>query len=253
MSELRLTAAGMTHLGRVREVNEDCIGIAGWMRARSMRAPTSFSCLVDEPTLCVIADGMGGHVGGEVASALAVREMLSAVHTIERLSDIAEIIGTVNLKLFETVRNRPELSGMGATIVGAVVACEEVCLFNLGDCRAYVQEGPYLQLCSQDDTRLFQEGISSGRTGTRGHGVTQCLGGSSNVIAISPHLSIRAIDSELRVLLCSDGLTDMLDQDTIEGCLAKETVLTVQNLVKAAIDAGGTDNISVCYLELSVC
>ena len=249
---LILTAAGMTHLGRVRANNEDCIGIGGWMRGRSMTMPVTLSMFIDEPTLCVVADGMGGHACGEVASALAVRELMRSVQLMASFQEVGDIVNDANARIFEAAALSPQLSGMGATVVGAVFDGSIACIFNVGDCRAYIQKGPYLQLVSEDDTLAFQAGNPSSRTGTQGHGVIQCLGGSPALTAISPHVVVREFVGPTRIILCSDGLTDMLDQDGIEACLDNNAAITVTRLLEAALAEGGSDNISVLCLDLAL-
>jgi PPM family protein phosphatase len=90
----------------------------------------------------------------------------------------------------------------------------------------------------------------STRTGLTSHVVTQCLGGTSTFTEITPHIASRPLVSGSIFLLCSDGLTDMLDQDEIEDCIDQEIEIFVDKLFKKALASGGHDNVSICVLKL---
>jgi PPM family protein phosphatase len=246
----RLRATALTHAGSVRPHNEDCIGINEWIRGEPMASPITIECRIDEPRLCVVADGMGGHAGGEIASQIAVRELAQTARAFGHAADIGEALAQANRRLYEVMASAPQLRGMGATIVGLTAIGTELCLFNLGDSRGYVRSGSYLRLLSIDDTPYFGSEEHGGRTGRHGHGITQSLGGLPVFQEVHPHLLPLPIRRGERYLLCSDGLTDMLDQDRIETCLDSDPAVAAQKLLDAALAEGGLDNISLIIIDL---
>ena len=249
VASLRMRAVAMTHQGKVRDQNEDCVGIAGWVRSEPMRSPIMIECTLDEPRLCIVADGLGGHSGGEFASMLVVRELSETLAELASDAEIATALDRVNRRVFDVMEASPNLAGMGTTVVGLVTLDDRVCLFNIGDSRGYIQSGKYLRLLSTDDTAGSAVTDPGERTGQRGHRITQCIGGLSAYSAVMPHIALAPLRAGDRFLLCSDGLTDMLDQDGIEDRLSTDPFETVEQLVSAALLAGGEDNISVVVVD----
>ena len=248
-TQLRMRISAMTHLGKVRPHNEDCIGIADWVRSASMSSVVTIECLTDEPRLCVVADGLGGHAGGEIASTMVVRDLLQAVHGFNAEESVSATLSSVNKRLYDAMDASLEFLGMGATVVGFAIWETGACLFNVGDSRGYIRSGNYLRLLTIDDTSAFGSTDMSERTGQHGHRITQSLGGLPSFAPIEPHLASLSIQAGDRYLLCSDGLTDMLDQDMIERCLEESGGASVLRLVSAALSEGGEDNISVMIID----
>lgn len=145
-----------------------------------MASPIVIECFTDEPRLCVIADGLGGHTGGEVASALAVRELFAAVSGFSGPESIAAALQAINKRLYEVMQTSPQLRGMGTTLVGLAAFGSNLCLFNVGDSRAYVSIGDYLRLLSIDDSVGAAMSDTSACTGLHTHGILQSLGGLSS-------------------------------------------------------------------------
>ena len=245
----RIRVAAMTHQGHVRPYNEDCIGLADWNRAKPMQSPILIEFLVDEPRICVVADGLGGHSGGEVASILTVRELAAGAAGFTDQNSVSDVLHRVNKRLYDIMTASTQYSGMGATVVGLAMVDTDVFLFNVGDSRGYVRAGNFLRLLSRDDSVAGAMIESSERTGQVNHNITQSLGGMSSFQTIDPFLVKRSLTQGERYLLCSDGLTDMLDLDAIENCLADDPKKTVSNLVGSALAAGGADNISVMIID----
>jgi len=248
---MRMRVGALTHAGRVRDHNEDCMGICEWVRARPMESPVIIDCALDEPRICVIADGVGGHAGGETASSMTVRGLISAVAQMAGDEDVGVAIARVNDRIFQAMKTTPDLVGMGSTVVGVVTFCGELCLFNVGDSRGYLRVGNFLRLLTTDDTSRFSASDVSERTGQQDHSITQALGGRTSFTEIAPHLLHRPIEPGDRYLLCSDGLTDMLDLDAIEACLVDDVEESTTRLVEAALAAGGADNLSVMIIDFT--
>jgi PPM family protein phosphatase len=242
-----MRATARTHQGKVRPHNEDCVAVDAWVRWDTMPSAFSFECRLDEPRLSVVADGLGGHAGGEVASRLVARHLAEAASRLKSAEEVEAALNEANKRLFEAMESAPQLRGMGATVVGLLAFGSRAWLFNVGDSRGYVGASSYLRLLSIDDSTSFR--ATDERTSQRGNSITQSLGGTVSFTEIKPHIVARGLEPGDRYLLCSDGLTDMLDQDAIERCLTPDPWDSVEQLVSAALAAGGEDNISVVILD----
>jgi serine/threonine protein phosphatase PrpC len=244
-----MRAATMTHVGKVRPHNEDCVGLAGWLRSEPMTSALSLECRLDEPRLCLVSDGLGGHAGGEIASAMVTLGLAEAAPKLLSGEDVVTALSEVNKVLYDEMDKRPGLWGMGATVVGLLVVGSKAWLFNVGDSRGYLRIGPRLRLLTIDDNTAFGKIDVSERTSHPGASITQSLGGMPEWTPIEPHVVPREIEPGDRYLLCSDGLTDMLDLDGIERRLTDDARVSVEQLVSAALEAGGEDNVSVMILD----
>ena len=223
--------SAFTHRGRVRADNEDTIVIGDWLSPPEMDAPRALRQPL--PLVCAVADGMGGHRGGEVASRTAAQaltaaggELTSAEHTRARLLQI-------DAALNDMMRADAALRGMGTTIAGLVLA-DPLVWFNIGDSRLY----------RFSDGRLEQVSIDDTPPGPRSGLLTQSLGGGLPAPPV-PHVGEIALAPPARFLLCSDGLTDMLDDDDIAACLMLADTDAVVELFEMAMRAGGMDNVSI--------
>jgi PPM family protein phosphatase len=248
---LLLRATAITHRGRVRPHNEDCIGVCEWARRIPMTSPFVAECLIDEPRLCVVADGLGGHAGGEMASFLSVGRLIRATSDLRSAEAVITALREANKYLYGTMDEHPELRSMGATAVGLAAAGtgNRAWLFNVGDSRGYVYTGGRLSLLSTDDT-TEPRSLPEERTGQRQHSITQCLGGQLFFDDIQPHIVTRTLVPGDRYLLCSDGLTDMLDMAGIQRCLQADARASVEKLLAAALAEGGLDNVSIILVDI---
>jgi serine/threonine protein phosphatase PrpC len=248
----RVRVAFATHRGRVRATHEDCIGVLDWATARESLTATVLEFDVTEPCMCIVADGLGGHESGEVASRLSVRHLLASSNSIRNAEGLADAIRAANRHLYEVMASAPAYSGMGATIAGLLILEREVLVFNVGDCRAYgVVPGPFLRLLSTDDVPERSDYDSDARTGMMGHRVTQCLGGSHTFKEVAPHVVSHSVITAAQFLLCSDGVTDMLDSEGIETLIESVLSNSAINILKSSLEAGGIDNISIQCVEIS--
>ena len=252
---LPLDVASLSHPGMVRTHNEDSIfanGAAG---------------------LAVLADGMGGYNAGEVASGIAVdvitsgllpelesgRE-LSKVDVQSGLTHAALLlqqqIAAANKGIYEAAQTRPECAGMGTTIVAAVFHGARVSIGHIGDSRCYRLRGEKFEQLTHDHS-LLQEQIDSGQLtpeqakySLNKNLVTRALGIEAIVPADITEYRIEANDI---YLLCSDGLTDMVDTEVIHNIVdEKRTALpeAAAELVELANQNGGRDNISVILTRI---
>jgi protein phosphatase len=214
-------------IGQVREGNED-------------------SFLVLAP-LYVVADGMGGHRGGEVASSLALQ-------TLQRLSEaregtLAEQVIEANRAVFERSQEDRSVAGMGTTLTAALVDGDRVHLAHVGDSRAYLFRGGELSMLTEDHTlvhRMVVDGeITEAEAETHPHRsiLTRALGVDASVQVDEG--DVRSIAGD-RILLCSDGLTAMVPDGQIREILSTtaDPQEAVDTLVRVANRAGGIDNIT---------
>jgi serine/threonine protein phosphatase PrpC len=230
-------SAGTTDAGRKRRRNED-----------------SF---VREPPLFAVADGMGGAQAGEVASRLAAaafREFHEA-DDLDPEERVAAIIQEANRSIYERARSDAQASGMGTTITAALVTGRSVAIGHVGDSRAYrLRQGRLEQLT--EDHSLVADLVRSGRlapeeadTHPQRSVITRALGTDLEVDVDTFTVEAEAGDI---FLLCSDGLTTMVDDEEITQTVAKADSLghATKALVKAANRAGGEDNVTVVLFQL---
>jgi protein phosphatase len=229
---MMIKVGATSDIGQVREGNED-------------------SFLVLDP-LYAVADGMGGHRGGEVASNLALQ-------TIERMfsaqeGTLTEQVEQANRAVFERSQSDREVAGMGTTLTAALVQGAQVRLAHVGDSRAYLYRDGELQLLTEDHTlvhKMLMEGeISESEAETHPHRsiLTRALGVDGNVQVDEGVVEMRNGD---RLLLCTDGLTGMASDEQIKAVLeeSKDPQEAVDRLVRAANRAGGIDNITAVVID----
>ena len=231
---MKVSVGAATDIGQVREGNED-------------------SYLIVEP-LYAVADGMGGHRGGEVASSLA----LETVHGMfeRREGSLAEQVAEANRAVFDRSQNDRKVSGMGTTLTAAQIDGNRVHLVHVGDSRAYLLHAGQLMQITEDHTlvhRMVLEGeISEEEAETHPHRsvLTRALGVDQNIQVDEGDLEVAPGD---RLLLCTDGLTGMVPEGQIRKILLEtpDPQEAVDNLVKGANRAGGIDNITAVILDFA--
>jgi serine/threonine protein phosphatase PrpC len=229
----------MTHRGAVRPTNEDSVVVGPFTASGvDMPTPVVIELPLTAPAVVAVADGMGGHAAGEIASAHVVAGLSRArlPDGPERAADLTRCL----TELHDEVRGRaaaaPELTGMGTTVAGLVVAAAGVLWFGVGDSRVYREQGGFLTMVSTDDR-------------APGGGLTQCLGGAGD----RPTPRVAALDGPLtgRLLVCTDGLSDLVALPDMEEVLARPggSVRAVKALWVAAMNASGRDNVSIVLVE----
>ncbi|WP_306907739.1 PP2C family protein-serine/threonine phosphatase [Rhizobium mesoamericanum] len=232
--------AAVTHKGLVRERNEDAVLAAETILKGNNASHSGAVFGIGRPVF-MIADGMGGHARGEVASSCALECLKGDIDRFEDTDWGARILHADH-EIFNLMERRPELTGMGTTLVGVEVGRSSLVVFNVGDSRAYrFGHGKLMQATVDDVPERFDQAF-------RSHQITQALGGRPTPGRLFPHVLAQAplLDDE-KLLLCSDGLWDMLPDTTIHRILQEEVdVQAAANaLLQAALEAGGEDNVSV--------
>ena len=229
---MRIEVGAATDIGRVREVNED-------------------SYLVEAP-LFAIADGMGGHRGGDVASSLALETV--EARFLDGDGTLADQVREANRAVHDRSRADRAVSGMGTTLTAVIVEDATARLAHVGDSRAYLLRAGDLRQITSDHTlvaRMVKAGeISAEEAAVHPHRnvITRSLGTEPSVAVDEDSLAL--LDDD-RVLLCSDGLTSMVQEDQIQAILEAEPdpQRAADRLVRAANRAGGVDNITVLVLD----
>lgn len=231
---MRARVAAATDIGHVRERNEDRYLVAG--------------------PVVAVADGMGGHLGGEVAASLAVQ-------VLERLTErgegsLADRVREANRAVFERSVLDRSVAGMGTTLTAAELHGDRARLAHVGDSRAYLFRDGSLTRLTEDHTlvqRMVRDGELTSSEAER-HPHRNIL---TRVVGVEPDVAVDEMELELRagdrLLLCSDGLTGMLPDERIEAILREEPdpQAAVDLLVAEANAAGGVDNVTVVLVDLA--
>jgi serine/threonine protein phosphatase PrpC len=228
-----------THRGLARARNEDTVAVGDWVSPPEMAEPYWIRHHLSSPILCAVCDGMGGHRAGAVASRHVARRLAEEGGRIASARAAAEMLTAIDAELYQQMRTDADLLGMGTTVAGLVLAPRLV-WFNVGGSRTYRQRGARIERISIDDVP----------PGPRSGMLTQSLGGAVPPPPIAPHVGEEELSTPARYLLCSDGLTDMLDDGDIADCLALPDGEAVAQLSERAMRAGGADNISIVLVSV---
>jgi serine/threonine protein phosphatase PrpC len=231
MSTLRVASG--THVGLVRRRNEDALYQGQWLFA--------------------VADGLGGHVAGDIASTTAI----DAIKPYDRHVDpddlaasLGRAISDANDALRRRIRDEPRQAGMGTTMVALMCSGDTAALANIGDSRAYLmRDRHHLVQISEDHT--YQHLVAGAATvPTLPEKITRFLDGRQD--GRSADVTRHQLHVGDRILLCSDGLSSYVPHDVIENALRAEDDPTkaVDGLVRSALDHGGRDNVTVLVIDV---
>ena len=234
----------ITDVGRVRSQNQDNVyGTA--------------SSIGPLPNLFLVADGMGGHNAGDYASRRAIELVKESVEDspgTEPVEVLRTAITTANDMLFSEARQQEEKSGMGTTFVAATIVNEELLVANVGDSRLYVLHDGQLRQITLDHS-LVEEMVRTGSMSQemayhhpKKHMITRAVGAEDKVDI--DFFDVSLFGDEI-ILLCSDGLSNMVEDDRIRELLLTEESAQqrAESLVQAANQKGGRDNITVIVVE----
>ncbi len=235
----------LTDPGKVRNHNEDSVTI---VKNKG------------NEILLAVADGMGGHKGGEIASSIAITHIgkrFMDTSTVGNKEDainfLKEIVSEANMLLYKYTEDNPDSAGMGTTLVMALLTKDFLLYGNIGDSSGYAIKNKKLHKITNDHT-LVNLLVKSGelteeeaKNHPKKNVLMRALGAN-----ITVEMDVFDVERDVEgIFLCSDGLTNMLDDEQIE--LVLESSLTIdekiQKLINKANNRGGTDNISVAYLK----
>ena len=239
-----LQAFSMTDIGKRRKLNQDYVFVS--------------VCPIGElPNVFIVADGMGGHNAGDYASKYTV-EMIEEQIRESQLTEAAEILDSAICRANSYIRNMARenktLSGMGTTVVAATVSDDKLLVANVGDSRLYIINDKEIRQITRDHS-LVEEMVRMGgidRRAARVHPdkniITRAVGALDTVEADFFREDLKEGDT---ILLCSDGLTNMLEDEEIHGIVKRRASLSEKGkaLIGAANENGGKDNIAVILIN----
>ena len=234
---------GLTDIGKKRKINQDYLFFSD----------EAVGCF---PNLYIVADGMGGHRAGDKASSYSVTRFVELARKTERelpFLSMEKILKQVNKEVFQLSQREEEYSGMGTTFVVATVVDKVVYVMNVGDSRLYYYYGKLKQVTM--DHSLVEELVRAGelnRLESRNHPqkniITKAVGVSET---IQPDFFMLDIEEGEKILLCSDGLTNMVDDEKLEEIMSEPEELNqmAQECINEALFYGGLDNIAVVIAQ----
>ena len=236
---ITMNVIGQTHIGLVRENNQDAL---------------EYGTLGTTAQYAVVCDGMGGANGGNIASKIAVEVIGSRIRdgfnenmgpgSVERLLESA--MATANVGVSERAQQQPELLGMGTTVVTAYIS-------HVGDSRLYLWRDHQLTVITRDHS-VVQGLIESGqiteeeaRSHPRKNYITRAIGVITEESGEYDELELESGD---RLLLCTDGLTNEVSATAMSEILSKPAEEALAGLIRAALDNGGSDNITAVLMDI---
>ena len=234
----------LTDPGKIRDHNEDSVTVIKNSSGEILLA---------------VADGMGGHRGGEIASSIAIShigkrfaEISSLGNKEDAINWIKDVVSEANVQIYKYTSENPESTGMGTTLVLAVLTNQFLLFGNIGDSSGYVFKNERIHKITTDHT-LVNLLVKSGelteeeaKEHPRKNVLMRALGATTKV-----EMDIFDVERDVDgVMLCSDGLTNMLDDEQISKVLCEKTSVEekLTKLIIKSNNRGGTDNISIAYL-----
>lgn len=239
---VEVTSAAGSNVGLVRSGNED-----------------SFLC---RHPLYVVADGLGGHAAGEVASKMLVDQLADLDLAVDEADAeaagqrLADGIRQANTHIREAAEAEPERAGMGTTATAAVAVGDRLCFAHVGDSRAYLVRDGTLRRVTEDHTpvqRAVRDGVLTPEDALRHpsrHVLAQAVGLDEDVDVDTPVIELASGD---RVIVCSDGLTDPVPDDRMQQIIKEfaSPQEAVDGLITAALHGGGPDNVTIVVIDVT--
>ena len=245
MADIKINAFGKTDVGLMRTINQDSIFV-------------STQPIGKLPNLFIVADGMGGHKAGDVASREAIERFVKYACTTH-MSDPANILDagiiSVNKDIFDMANSNRDYSGMGTTFVAASLVENHVYIANVGDSRLYLIGRDIRQITR--DHSLVEDMVRMGvlereeaRTDYKKNVITKAIGVADDKTS-TPDIFEIEVENGDKLLLCSDGLTNMVEDYDIKKIVKDNDSIedAVRELIKQANENGGKDNISAILIE----
>jgi protein phosphatase len=239
--EMILEVGFASHPGRKRGTNQDAVGVF-------------LSSEESSPSIFVVADGMGGHRGGDMASRLAVETIQRVCSQAGQAQDyralLSEGIQAAHTEICAAAAREAQLSDMGTTVVVAIVTPGNAFLANVGDSRAYLVRGGTLSLLSQDHSWVAQQIraglISEGEARNHPHRSRLTMALSPGRAQVTPYLAETALEAGDNLVLCSDGLWGVISEAILAAVVDElSPQAAADKLVSLANQNLGPDNISV--------
>ena len=232
--------------GKVREINQDYFYISNSL---------------DEIQLYILADGMGGYNGGEIASSLAVQTAKNYIENnfkdIEKDKDsIIQLLGSsmeyANMVVYEKSKENPELQGMGTTLEICLIYNNKVYIGHVGDSRIYRIRKQFIRKLTQDHSyvqKLVKEGTITNEQAAHHPQKNMLMKALGCNAFVEPDVMVKGFLKDDILIICSDGLTNLVNQDTLYEMASKNIEQATKDLVQLANDRGGYDNVTVVIIK----
>ena len=232
--------------GKVRETNEDYFYISNSL---------------DQVQLYILADGMGGYNGGEIASQLAVQTAKNYIENnfkdIEKDKDsIIQLLGSsmeyANMVVYEKAKSTPELQGMGTTLEICLIYNNKAYIGHVGDSRIYRVRKQFIRKLTQDHSyvqKLVKEGTITKEQAEHHPQKNMLMKALGCNAFVEPDVMVKGFLKDDILVMNSDGLTNLVDQETIYEMASKNIEQATKDLVQLAKDRGGYDNITVVIIK----
>lgn len=229
---------GLSDIGRMRSNNEDV-----W-------------AALPEKKFYILADGMGGHQAGEVAACLSMESMCSSISSLkdnptieETCMHLREAVAKANKQVFDAARSSPTHAGMGTTLSCCILLEESLIYAHVGDSRLYRLRNQKLEQLTEDHCPRQLLFTREKKTPPPRHVITRAIG---NVATILPDVGVISLMSKDIYMFCSDGLSDYVEKKFLAEQLSSSLPLEEmgKNLVKAALEKGGNDNITLLLIRV---
>jgi len=244
----------LTNIGLSRKINEDSLLIGERpINLESFDIERSIDISLTTKTFFVVADGMGGHGKGEIASGIAIQTFLDEDIDIIDETDVNKVIYRAKKNLDNYVLKHPEALNLGTVIAGIYIKDGSAIVFNCGDSRVYKYDGMFCEQLSYDHSQLQQlkdNGIDQLKNINR-NVVTSALIGNPSEPDLEIYTKTIALKNNDKYLICSDGLWECMSIEEIENCLSNNE-LSIQCLYNKVMKAGANDNFSVIVLKVRI-
>lgn len=258
----KLDIFAISDVGLVRNENQDAVLVNGIVDRNVIRLTLDCSGIYysRQGLLCAVADGLGGHQGGSEASLTVLNSLSREGHNIAANADlqnskkyIGELIQTLHDELLEKGQSDSTLHNLGTTLTGIYLNPNYSIFFHVGDSRLYRFRADYLAQLTRDHSAeiLAQQFTDAEFNSLKSGAITNCIGGGLTM-SCDPDIDEFTYTSGDTLLICSDGLSDMLTIEQIEAIIASQDdiVSSACSLINQAKSAGGHDNISAILVNL---
>jgi protein phosphatase len=234
-----INVRAFTDVGLVRKRNEDAILVAGWLSQTREGSLVTMDFAPEAPFMCAVADGMGGHVGGDLASRVALTVISEHAHEWRSAEDIAATLAETNEQV-RAVGRDADLQGLGTTVAGLCLTDEGIIIFNVGDSPVFSISDGVLSQISIDDSVFDANGRPTNI-------ITQSLG---QFPPVQPHLTVLP-PTAATYLLCSDGVSVvMAPEELATAVLEADLDDLAANIISKTRENGAHDNFSFIIVEI---
>jgi len=253
---MKIRISYITHQGKKRNHNEDAIMLMNEVIQINEMSIPIVKDIEAEKVFFAVADGIGGSKAGELASRKVLMHLKERWKSITSKEKILGLIQKTHLNLIEYAQENPSVGNYGTTIAGLFIENLKAIIFNVGDSRIYRENQGFLEQLSIDqslmqslvDQKMItpEEAIYHPKKNV----ILESIGGELKKRNIEIKYREIKIKEEDIFIICSDGLTDMLNIDEMESCLKENITISIKNLFRSTMKKGGLDNISIMIIKI---